>query len=130
MEQQFIQKDELLKFDPKSSFTILSKGHVVSVGFTDITHVSKHGNETIIHTPYGKWRTYHSLQEILDELPVSDFFRVHKSQVVALKFIDGFEGPYVIVQGKPIPMTHYYRMLLIRQLRDILNQGYQLIIDH
>ncbi len=105
MEKELIHTGTLLKFDPKTSFTILSKGHVVNVHFSEITHISKKGNVTVIHTPTQRWRTYHSLQEILNDLPVNDFFRVHKSQVVALKFNEGYLEGNVIVQGQCIPMT-------------------------
>ncbi len=128
MQQELIQKGQLLKFDPKTSFTILSKGHVVNVPFEEITHVTKHGEETVIHTRTTKLRTYHSLQEILNDLPVNEFFRVHKSQVVSIHFIDGYQAGELISNGQLIPMTAYYKVQLMKQLADILNQGYQLLI--
>ena len=128
MQPKLLRKGQVLRFDPKSSFTILSKGHVVNLPFSEITLITKQGHETLIHTPDGHWRTYHSLQEILHELPVNDFFRVHKSQVVALRFVEGFDGCRVRVGGQSIPMTNYYRMMLISQLADILNKGYKWMI--
>ena len=67
------------------------------IDFKEITHISKDGCESIIYTVTGKFRVYSSLQDLLNDLPVNDFFRVSKSHIVSLQFMNGVKGNKIIV---------------------------------
>lgn len=96
MEKELLQ-EQLIKVHPKTSFTILSKGRVVSIQFEKITHISKYGNETVIYTHSGSYKTINSLQEIMNDLPVYDFFRVHRSHITSIRNIDGVKRKRIVV---------------------------------
>ena len=122
MEQKILQL-KLLEFQPKTSFCIISKGLVVNIRFDEITHVSKYGNETVIYTKVNNYRTYLSLRELLNDLPVNDFFRVHKSHVISLRHMNGFRKKRVDINGDYLPISYYYKTQLCTQLQQIINKN-------
>ncbi len=120
--EELINK-QLKEFYPKTSFNIICKGRVVNIGFKEITHVSKYGYEVVIYTKENQYRTRHSLQEIMNDLPVNDFFRVHKSHIVSLRFMNGIERRRVRVLDYYLPMSAYYKMQLKKSLQKILDKS-------
>lgn len=124
MEQELLQQHLLLEFQPKTSFTIISKGRVVSIGFAEITHVSKYGNDVVIYTANEEYRTCHSLQEILNDLPVNEFLRVHRSHIVSLKWMQGVKRTRIVVGGYYIPISKYYQTQMIGRLGNILDREF------
>lgn len=124
MERKLIQHQVLLAFQPKTSICFISKGRVVNLKHDVVTHVSKYGNETVVYTKYNNYRTYSSLQEILNDLPVKDFFRVHRSHVVSLKYMNGIRRKRIEVGEYYLPVSKYYKMQLITGLRDVLDRAF------
>ena len=128
MEKEIIQQQELLEFHPKTSFIIICKGRVVSIGFDEITHVSKYGGETVIYTKARSYRTYHSLQEILNDLPVNEFFRVHRSHILSLQYMKGIRRNKIMVTQFYLPVTKHYKIQLCKKLAMIIDRNYLFII--
>jgi DNA-binding LytR/AlgR family response regulator len=121
----------------KRCISIMSKGHLLHLGFDEITHVSKYGNDTVIYTtlptsPEGevlqgtarRYSTCQSLQEILDDLPTDNFFRIHRSHIVSLKHMGGVEGNNIRVGEYYLPLSTYYRVQLISKLEEILKRDF------
>ena len=123
MEAQLIQQS-LLEFQPRTSFTILNNGAVINLDFNEITHVSKYGNETVIHTQMTRYRTYHSLQEIINDLPVNDFFSINQKQVIALKYINGIKRKRIQVGDYFLWLTKEARRQLIGRIQKQLDEEY------
>lgn len=128
MEKELLQ-EQLLEFHPKTSFTILSKGRVVSIRFEEITHVSKYGNETVIYTASLNpseggtcYKTFHSLQEIMNDLPVNDFFRVHRSHIVSFEKMGIIDNSKIRIGECIVPISKYYKIQMIKRLGEILER--------
>lgn len=123
MEKELI-RDQLLEFEPKTSFTVISKGRVVNIGFAEISHIRKFGSEVIVYASNREYRTKYSLQDIMNELPVNDFFRIHKSHIVSLKHIDGIKRNRVQIGNTFLEMSNYYycKAQMIAELARQLNQ--------
>lgn len=115
--------EQFLEYTAKTSFTVISKGRVISIDFVGITHVSKYGNETIVYTKENAYRTYNSLQEILNDLPVNEFFRVHRSHIVSLKFINLIRKKRIRVGEIYLPISKYYKHQLCKQLAQLLDRN-------
>lgn len=124
MERQAIQETQLIKFQPKKAVCFISKGRVVNVPFDEIIHVSKWGNETVVYTTNSNYRTHISLQEILHDLPVNDFFRVHRSNIISLRMMTGINKNKIRVGEFRVPVSKYYRLLMIKRLGEMLEQKY------
>lgn len=90
-----------------------------------IVHIEKFGMETRIYTSVREYITFHSLQELLQELPVNDFARVHRSHIVSLDNVIKVERCHLAVNNKRIPVSDYYRELLKKKLGRILEHRYK-----
>jgi len=122
MAKEVIQ-DQILLYHPRKSFTVISKGRVVNILFEEITHASKYGNETMIYTVSTHYKTSNNLREILNELPVNDFFRIHRSHIVALKFMNGVKRNRIVVGDFFLPVTKYYKVPLLARFAEIINRN-------
>ncbi len=124
MESQLLKKSQLIEFQPKKAVCFISKGRVVNVPFDEIIHVSKRGNETVVYTTNSNYRTHISLQELLHDLPVNDFFRVHRSHIISLRMMTGINKNKIRVGEFRVPVSKYYRLLMISILGEMLEQKY------
>ena len=111
----------LLQFYPKNSFTVISKGRVVNIPFADIIYIKKYANETFIHTTHSIFATCMSLQQLLNDLPVNSFFRIHRSYVVSLPFLKGISRHSLLAGAEVLPISAYYKQQLLAQLKFILS---------
>ncbi len=125
-----ISSEQLLEFMPKTSISFISRGSVISVPFEEILQISKTGNETMVHTATGSYHSYHRLQELLNDLPVNQFFRIHRSHVINLQHVSGYSKNTVLAGGHRLPMTAYYRNQLCRHLKEILDRELKTFILH
>lgn len=102
-------KPALLEFQPRTTLTILCRGHVRSIQFADIIYISRCVSHSVLLTAEGNYSTPYSLAELLNDLPVNDFFRVHKSHIVSLRHIQAIHGNSLTVAGQTLPFTDYYK---------------------
>lgn len=123
MERELIQK-QILAYHPKTSLTVICKGRVVSIGFDELICARKFGNEVLIYTDKSEYRTRYSLQDILNDLPVNEFFRVHKSHIISLKKIKTISGNTVSLVEYKVPLSKYYKVQMIKQLGEMLEKKY------
>lgn len=123
MEKQII-KEQLLEYHPKTSLTVISSGRVVSICFNELIHIRKFGSEVVIHTGNREYRTKYSLQDILNDLPVNEFFRVHKSHIVSLKKMSVVGRNKIRIGARIVPVSKYYKMQMIQGLGEMLERGY------
>lgn len=123
METQVLN-NRLIEYIPKTSFSIICKGRVVNIEFIQITHVSKYGSETVIYTMTGEYRTRYSLQEIMNDLPVNDFFRIHRSHIMALRFMYGVKKKRICVGEYLLPISKYYKSQVIKSIQSFLDKEF------
>jgi len=75
------------------------------VNFTDILWLEAESNYTTVFTKEEKF-TYSLVLKIFEEkLPTKDFMRVHRSFIVNMSNVTGFEGHTLFVDKKRIPVT-------------------------
>jgi DNA-binding LytR/AlgR family response regulator len=65
-----------------------------------------------------QYMVHNTLKKLLDELPAGLFLRVHKSYIIAKDKIRFFEGNYVKVGDKDIPIGASYRDEIFARLKD------------
>ena len=124
MEEQLIDREKLLEFKPKESITAICEGRVVSICTTSITHVSKYGKETVIYTTTHRYKTYHSLQEIANDLPVNEFYRVHRSHIVALGAVNEVWKGRISVNNYYLPFSRGYKKVLANKFALLLDKHF------
>lgn len=127
MEQQEQHTIATQLFIPGSSLTVLSCGRHVSISIASIMQISKYGYETVIYTTTESYRTVHSLQDLLQDLPEDEFHRVHRSHIIALKHIRGVKKKKVIMGEFFVPVSVYYYRILMSYLQERINKEYHFI---
>jgi two-component system, LytTR family, response regulator len=73
------------------------KGRMIQLSFSDILYIEGLKNYVVIYTADGKFITYLSMKEIERSIPLSRFFRIHKSYIVNVDKIKSIDGNNVIL---------------------------------
>lgn len=71
----------------------------------DILWIEALENYVVIHTVKDKYTVFSSLKNIEQKLPLDLFFKTHRSYIVNLDKIEGYEEGFVLIMGKPIPVS-------------------------
>lgn len=79
------------------------------VNIEDITLLEADNNYTTIHTNDEKYVYAVVLKKIEAKMPKSHFMRVHRSYMINLQAVEGFEGNTLFIQNKRIPVSRQYR---------------------
>ncbi len=77
--------------------------------FSDILYIEGMGDYLRIITPTKKIMTLQNFKKMEEMLPSSNFFRVHKSYIVAVDKIENIERNRIKIQDKLIPVSETYR---------------------
>ncbi len=86
------------------------------VPLADILWLEALENYVVIHTAKDKFVVYATLKSIESKLPTEDFFKIHRSFLVNLDKVDGYEDGYVYVLGKPLPVSRSAKEALKERL--------------
>jgi len=88
---------------------IKSNKKTYKVKFEDIFYIEGLGDYIKVHTINNKLVTNLSMKKILEILPESRFYRVHKSFIISLDKIESVEGNMVAINGNKLPIGNSYR---------------------
>ncbi|TDW99051.1 LytR/AlgR family response regulator transcription factor [Dinghuibacter silviterrae] len=95
---------------------IKSGPQTYQVSLREILYLEKDGNYINLYLKDRTILIRESMGDIFDLVPASDFVRVHKSYVVAIKHIAMIEAYQLTVNGKKIPIGATYRESLRSRL--------------
>jgi two-component system LytT family response regulator len=110
---------------PSKNTTSNEDGHTIfiksgpqtyQVKVDEILYLEKDGNYITVHLKDRNILIRENMGDIFDLVPESDFIRVHKSFVVAIKHIAMIEVHQLIINGEKIPIGSTYRELLRARL--------------
>ncbi|MFW5890425.1 MAG: LytR/AlgR family response regulator transcription factor [Marinilabiliaceae bacterium] len=93
--------------------------HYTKVRFDDILWLEADSNYTVIHTRDEKFTYSSVLKNFEEKLPKEDFVRVHRSYIVNLKNVTGFEGNMLLIGEKQIPVNKSCRDLVFKRFNII-----------
>ncbi len=118
---------EKMHDEPETDFLLqmpqclfLRKGtHYRKVNFHDILWLEADSNYTVIHTRDEKFTYSSVLKNFEEKLPGKDFLRVHRTYIVNLSNVTGFEGNLLLIGEKQIPVTKSCRDLVFKRFRII-----------
>jgi len=79
------------------------------VKLSDIHYLEKDGNYMTVHLKDKRILIRENMSGVFDLVPTSDFIRVHKSYVVAIKHVTKIEAHQLTVSGELIPLGSSYR---------------------
>jgi DNA-binding LytR/AlgR family response regulator len=88
---------------------IKSGPQTYQVKVDEILYLEKDGNYITVHLKDKNILIRENMGDIFDLVPASDFLRVHKSYVVAIKHITMIEIHQLVINGEKIPIGSTYR---------------------
>ncbi|MBN2597633.1 response regulator transcription factor [Labilibaculum sp.] len=102
-------KEENSSLDQLNNCLFLKKNnHFERVNFEEIFWLRAENNYTVIHTTKGDYLYSTVLKKFTAKLPGNQFVRIHRSYIVNVTKIDGFEGKMVMIDGQPITVAKTY----------------------
>lgn len=125
MEKELLEQEKLMLYKPKEALTVISGGRVLRILFGEIIRISKLGSETRIITSSGEYKTRYSLQELLNDLPVNDYFRVHRSHIISFQRITGITKTRIMLGDTGVPFSDYFRLQMKKRLGELVERGYR-----
>ncbi|MFC2104430.1 LytR/AlgR family response regulator transcription factor [Bacteroidota bacterium] len=82
----------------------------------DILYVEGARNYLFVFTKEKKIMTLMRMKELEDQLPAEEFIRIHKSYIVAPKYIEIIERHQVTIKNKQIPIGRNYREMFLKTI--------------
>lgn len=105
------------KVEWQETFFIKDKSKLTAIRVAEILWVEALENYSIIVLKNQKVVANMLLKDILEKLPPSHFFRVHRSYVIALDKIRKLEEGYIYITDTPIPLSKGHREELLQKIR-------------
>ena len=118
LSQKFItDKSEEVQQAAEKSFIFLKVDKkLIKIKFEDIFFIESLKDYIKVFTKSGDYLAHKSLSGITEELPKTQFLRLHRSFTVALDKIQALEGNSVLVTDKRIPIGRKY----INHAKDVI----------
>src|SRR6202012_171579 len=108
--------NKVTKEEENGTVFIKSGPQTYQVKVADILYLEKDGNYITVHLKDRTILIRENMGDIFDLVPPTEFVRVHKSFVVAIKHITMIEVHQLIINGTKIPIGSTYRELLRTRL--------------
>ena len=101
------QKNKQTLSDEKAVEYVFIKvdGKLIKIFFEDILFIEALQNYVAVHTKDRKYITYLTLHTVLEYLPEHNFFKTHKSFIVALNKVESIDGNCLQVGSHQIPVS-------------------------
>jgi len=111
-----IKNNQNGKDDTAGTVFIKSGSQTYQVTMNDILYLEKDGNYITVYLKDKQILIRENMSDIFDLVPQSEFVRIHKSFVVAVKHIAMIEVHQLIINGTKIPIGSTYRESLRARL--------------
>ena len=98
--------DESLQQEPHIFLKVNKK--LIKINFNDILYVESLKDYIKVITKLGDYVVHKSLTAITEELPQSNFIRIHRSFTISINKIEAVEGNTVEISSKKIPIGRNY----------------------
>ncbi|MBC7448398.1 MAG: LytTR family transcriptional regulator DNA-binding domain-containing protein [Hymenobacteraceae bacterium] len=93
-----------------AQFFFVKKGPTyVKLRVTDIRYLEALENYVRLHTTKGQYVVYSTLKELESRLPAPPFFRTHRSHVVNLDQVEGYEEGCVLFGEEAVPVSRTFK---------------------
>jgi DNA-binding LytR/AlgR family response regulator len=104
---------------PQSLFLFLKADKKVhKINLDDILYIEAAGDYVKVIAENSQYVANETLKNLQDELPARQFIRVHKSFIISKNKIKFFEGNFVKVGSKDIPIGNSYKEEITARLKE------------
>lgn len=114
-------KEEMLPAsNSKNDFFIRNNSTLIRLCYDDVVWIEALENYIIVHTYDDKYTIHFTMKSVMDQLPVSKFFRIHRSFIVNRSRIEMIKTSTIEVKTKDgyesLPIGKSYRDLLLKEI--------------
>ena len=88
---------------------IKTDGRTFRIPHSDILFIESAGDYVIIHTKDENFTVYKRLKVYQEQLPDSQFIRIHKSYIISLSAVEFLEGNQVSIGEKLLPIGKTFK---------------------
>lgn len=113
-----LQRPAPANISAPASIFIRANKKVYQVNLDEILYLESLDDYVKLVTTQTSYLVNDSLKSLLEELPASQFIRVHKSYAIAKNKIVFFEGNYVKIGSTDIPIGASYREEIFNRLKE------------
>ncbi|MFK7937464.1 MAG: LytR/AlgR family response regulator transcription factor [Saprospiraceae bacterium] len=99
-------------------FFVKSDSKIIKIEIANILYVEALQKYIRIHTKTERIIALMSISKMLEELPATQFVRIHRSYLIQLRHIENVEGNMVRINGKTLPISKGQRELFMERLRE------------
>lgn len=90
---------------------------LTKINFEDIYFIEAYGDYIKVHTASKIHTVYSKLKVIEEQLPGSQFMRVHRSYIVQIAKINNIDQKSIEINGAIIPVSTSYKSVLMENIR-------------
>ena len=116
--QQFDAKDNQV-LQIKDSLFLKKDHHFKRVPLKDILFIQAESNYSTIYTATGKYVYAVVLKKIEQQLPSNTFLRTHRSYMININTVDGYEGNTLFIGNTKIPVSKPHKEEVFRLFRTL-----------
>ncbi|WP_394750819.1 response regulator [Spongiimicrobium salis] len=103
----------------KDSLFLKKNHHFERVPLRQILFLRADSNYCTIHTKLGQFMYSTVLKNIEAQLPMEQFLRTHRSYVVNIQAVNGFEGNMLFIDNEKIPVSKTFKENVFRHFQTI-----------
>lgn len=112
---QIVKNSEIVEEKSEAVF-VRSERKMVKINFPEIMYIESLADYIKIYLTDRNVVTRETISSIEAKLPQKDFIRVHRSFIVATRFVDSFTNEIIELGKKQIPISRSYRSQVLKQL--------------
>lgn len=116
--QQLLQANNHKQTKIKDYILVKSDTRFIKIEFSSIIYIEAYREYVKIHTVDGVILSLISMKSIFDDLPKEMFFRIHRSFIISIKYLEVIQGFEVVVHGATLPVSREVRDELILFLQN------------
>jgi DNA-binding LytR/AlgR family response regulator len=91
----------------------------IKIYIKNIVYIEGAWNYLIIHTTSEQFIVYEKLKTLEEKLSGKNFFRIHKSYITNIQFLEFIEGNIGFFNGKELPISRSYKAQLIEKVKEL-----------
>ncbi|WP_194767506.1 LytR/AlgR family response regulator transcription factor [Tamlana sp. I1] len=114
-----LPKNDNLPISIKNDLFLKKNNHYERVAMEAIKFLEADNNYTIIHTENDQFLYSTGLKNFEEQLPKETFFRVHRSYLVNISAVSGFEGNMLFIKDKKIPVSKAHRVEILNLFKTL-----------
>jgi DNA-binding LytR/AlgR family response regulator len=86
------------------------------ISFSDIIYIESLRNYARLISTKNIYIILVTMKHVEEILPQNLFCRIHRSFIVSLNHVTGFNSNYVYIAGKSFPLSEQYRVILMQRI--------------